>query len=157
MSEPLGYFLTWTTYGTWLPGDERGRVKKSQFGVQEPDPRIRAVASDNMSEPAVILTPKQRVIVDGVIVDHRRIRRWVLHARNVRTNHVHVVLTANRDPKTVREQLKAWGSRRLSDHAGLQGEGKDGRRRWWTEGGDDVWIRSEERLQEVIHYVLELQ
>jgi hypothetical protein len=22
--EPLAYFLTWTTYGTWLPGDERG-------------------------------------------------------------------------------------------------------------------------------------
>ena len=22
--EPLAYLLTWTTYGTWLPGDERG-------------------------------------------------------------------------------------------------------------------------------------
>jgi hypothetical protein len=23
-ADPLAYFLTWTTYGTWLPGDERG-------------------------------------------------------------------------------------------------------------------------------------
>ena len=22
--EPIAYFITWTTYGTWLPGDERG-------------------------------------------------------------------------------------------------------------------------------------
>jgi hypothetical protein len=25
--EPLAYFLTWSTYGTWLPGDERGGKK----------------------------------------------------------------------------------------------------------------------------------
>jgi hypothetical protein len=28
MDEPLAYFLTWTTYGSWLPGDERGWVAK---------------------------------------------------------------------------------------------------------------------------------
>jgi hypothetical protein len=26
--EPLAYFPTWTTYGAWLPGDERGWVEK---------------------------------------------------------------------------------------------------------------------------------
>jgi hypothetical protein len=29
MPEALAYFLTWTTYGTWLPGDERGWVQYS--------------------------------------------------------------------------------------------------------------------------------
>ena len=29
MDEPLAYFLTWTTYGTWLPGDGRGWVEKN--------------------------------------------------------------------------------------------------------------------------------
>jgi len=28
LPEPLAYFLTWTTYGTWLPGDERGWVRR---------------------------------------------------------------------------------------------------------------------------------
>ena len=32
IGEPLAYFLTWTTYGTWLPGDERGWNRK---GVPE--------------------------------------------------------------------------------------------------------------------------
>ena len=27
MSDMVGYMLTWTTYGTWLQGDERGWVK----------------------------------------------------------------------------------------------------------------------------------
>ena len=34
--EPLAYLLTWTTYGTWLPGDDRGWTEKpGQF--REPD------------------------------------------------------------------------------------------------------------------------
>ena len=28
MEETLAYFLTWTTYGSWLPGDERNWVDK---------------------------------------------------------------------------------------------------------------------------------
>ena len=27
MPEPIAYFLTWTTYGSWLPGDQRGWVQ----------------------------------------------------------------------------------------------------------------------------------
>ncbi len=27
MDDPIGYFLTWVTYGTWLPGDARGWVE----------------------------------------------------------------------------------------------------------------------------------
>ncbi len=28
MEDPLALCLTWMTYGSWLPGDERGRVEK---------------------------------------------------------------------------------------------------------------------------------
>jgi hypothetical protein len=30
--DPIGYFLTWVTYGTWLPGDARGWVQLEQRG-----------------------------------------------------------------------------------------------------------------------------
>jgi hypothetical protein len=37
MADPLAYFLTWTTYGTWLPGDERGWVERpGQFRPPTP-------------------------------------------------------------------------------------------------------------------------
>jgi hypothetical protein len=37
MDDPIGYFLTWVTYGTWLPGDARGWVEY-RHGWQFPDP-----------------------------------------------------------------------------------------------------------------------
>ena len=70
---------------------------------------------------------------------HCTIRNWQLHAVNARTNHVHVVVTADRDPDEVMNQLKAWCSRKLSDAAGLTATvaaKKAGRRHWFTEGGD---------------------
>jgi len=36
MSDPLAYFITLTTYGTWLPGDDLGWVNEGQ-GFQLPD------------------------------------------------------------------------------------------------------------------------
>jgi len=157
MNDPVAYFITWTTYGTWLPGDERGWVKRGEWKAQQADRDLEQRARALMTDHVVILTPEQRTIVDSVIVDHCRIRGWQLHARNVRTNHVHVVVSALVDPKIIREQLKAWTSRRLSDNAGLQKKGKDGRRRWWTEKGDIECIGNEVRLAEVILYVNEMQ
>jgi REP element-mobilizing transposase RayT len=110
-----------------------------------------------MADALVVLTPEQRKIVDAVIVKHCAIRNWLLHARNVRTNHIHVVVSALVDPKVIREQLKAWASRGLSEHAGLVGRGKNGQRRWWTEKGDIEFVHDEERLAEVIRYVMEMQ
>ena len=34
MQPPLAYFLTWTTYGTWLPGDERGWIEAGKLGTK---------------------------------------------------------------------------------------------------------------------------
>ena len=33
---PLAWFITWTTYGTWLPGDDRGWTERGK-GSQLPD------------------------------------------------------------------------------------------------------------------------
>jgi REP element-mobilizing transposase RayT len=84
---------------------------------------------------------------------------WFLHAVNVRSNHVHVVVTADRDPDEVMNQLKAWCSRKLSDAAGLVRTvaKKAGRRHGCTEGGDKKLIDREEYLENAITYVLERQ
>ena len=75
MSDPLAYFLTWTTYGTWLPGDERGWVAKpGEF--RPPDELRRQAAQRIMTEPALTLNAEQRLIVEQTIADHCRIRDW---------------------------------------------------------------------------------
>src|SRR5208283_3273580 len=112
MPEPLGFFLTWTTYGTWLPGDERGWVERGR-GFQLPDPIRKREAEARMTEDACILENEQRLVVDKTITDHCRIRGWKLYILNCRTNHVHVVVTAARKPDDVRNQFKAWCTRHL--------------------------------------------
>jgi len=155
----LAYHLTWTTYGTWLPGDARGWVKWGECGVQPADPERERTAQVRMVESSVVFTVEQRSLVEQTIRDHCRIRGWHLHAVNARTNHVHVVVTANLDPDEVMNQFKAWCSRKLSDAAGLVHAvaKKAGRRHWFTEGGDKELIDTEEYLANAIIYVSEGQ
>jgi REP element-mobilizing transposase RayT len=155
----LAYHLIWTTYGTWLPGDGRGWTRWGEWGVQPPDPQKENAARRRMAEATVVLSETQRALVDQTVRDHCRIRGWLLHAVNVRTNHIHVIVSADRNPDEIMNQFKAWCSRKLSDAAGLVGPvaKKAGRRRWFTEGGDKEIINSEEHLANAINYVLEGQ
>ena len=51
---PLAYFLTWTTYGSWLPGDERGWVD-GRGGMHLAEPSRAVAARRSMKEAAVFL------------------------------------------------------------------------------------------------------
>ena len=75
MGDPLAFFITWTTYGTWLPGDSRGWAKKKVWGIQSPDTQREETARKLMTEEAVILSPEQHAVVDKVIRDHCQIRQ----------------------------------------------------------------------------------
>jgi REP element-mobilizing transposase RayT len=155
----LAYFITWTRYGTWLPGDFPGWIKKNFNGVQRPNVVLEQKSRARMAEDALELTDSQRSIIEKTIRDHCTIRNWNLHAVNARTNHVHVVVTAAREPDEVMNQFKAWCSRKLSDAAGLaiQVAKKAGRRHWFTEDGDKQIIDNEEFLRNAIKYVLDGQ
>ena len=112
LPEPLAYFLTWPTYGTWLPGDERGWVEY-RHGWQLPDPARKRKAQARLTEDACLLDQDQRRLVELTIADHCRVRGWTLYTVNCRSNHVHVIVAGDREPKEIREQFKAWCTRRL--------------------------------------------
>ncbi len=157
MSKPLAYLITWTTYGTWLPGDERGWVKSGEFGIKPPDALRHEAASVSMAADEVRLTLPQRALINETIRAHCLVRGWVLHAVNARSNHVHLVVTAGVTPETVLSQLKAWCSRRLSEQAGLRAASKNGQKRWWTEHGSTKWINDEAYFRNAVRYVTEGQ
>jgi len=147
---PLAYFISWTTHGSWIPGDPRGWVERGKAGIQDHNASRLRGSRERMTEPPITLSLDQRSLVEQTIRDHCAIRSWQLHAVNARTNHVHVVVTADRDPEVVMDQFKAWCSRRLNEQAGAS-------RRWWTKHGSTKWINDEEYLQNAIEYVLERQ
>ncbi|MEO2014897.1 MAG: transposase [Fuerstiella sp.] len=149
--EPIAYFITWTTYGTWLPGDERGWQRRGQSGIKPPNEMLVQMAKSDIKETAFLLSNDDREIVESVIVKHCEIRGWNLHTVNARSNHVHVVVTASGyHPKTVRDQFKAWSSRNLKPH-------NAGRERFWTKGASCRWINQEDDLEAAIIYVAEAQ
>lgn len=149
MGEPIAYFLTWTTYGTWLPGDPRGWVKAGEFIIHPGDPEREAQARRLIHGEPITLTSEQRLMIEQTIRDHCWIRRWTLHAVNVRTNHVHVVVTADRRPEAVMNQFKVWCSRRLNAITK--------RERWWTEHGSTRWLNDEKSFWRAIEYVMNAQ
>ncbi len=147
--EPIAYFITWTTYGTWLPGDQRGSWHRGQY--QSPNELFCQMAAAEMKETAFTLSQEDRAIVEETVTKHCEIRSWKLHTVRARSNHVHVVVTApGYKPATVRDQFKAWCTRLLKPlHAG--------RERFWTEGGSRRWINHEDDLEAAITYVNEAQ
>ncbi len=159
MPEPLAYFLTWCTYGTWLPGDERGWIQHGH-GWQFPDAVRKLEAEAHMTEDACRLDNDQRDFVERQIAETCNIRGWELHAVNCRSNHAHVVVTADQAPKIVRNQLKAWCTRRLKElEAGRHDiqrpeyKGIAIRGNWWAERGSQRFINDSESLEAAILYV----
>ena len=72
------WLLTWTTYGTWLPGDPRGSVTSVRTGprprvehdlpgmpVEPPMPGLHAAAAEAMRGPPIYLTLEQAEVILG--------------------------------------------------------------------------------------------
>ncbi len=148
--EPIAHFITWTSFGTWLPGDERGWWR--QGGEWQPANELfRKMAAAEMKETPFILSLDDRDIVEQTVSKHCEFRGWILHAVRSRLNHVHVVVTApGYKPETVRDQFKAWCTRKLKPT-------HPGRERFWTEGGSRRWINHENDLEATVLYVNEAQ
>jgi REP element-mobilizing transposase RayT len=150
----IAFFSTWTTYGTWLPGDPRGWYQHGR-GLQEPDALRRLEAMLRMTEAALTLDPDQRRLVEETIAAHCGVRAWTLHAVNCRSNHVHAVVTAPARPiELPREQFKAWCTRRLKERERARAAVRE---HWWTERGWDEYIDDEDALAAVNAYVLDGQ
>jgi len=157
-SDPLAYFITWTCYGTWLPGDDRGWTKWHK-GEVLPQPLLANWCLEKMTEEPLFLTEGQRMIVNETVALHCQIRGWYLHAVNCRSNHCHAVVTANsHDGEQVRDQLKSWCKRKLKEEQRSKGlESKDVREKWWTGNGSARYLFDEESLEAAIRYTLEAQ
>jgi len=153
MSEPLAYFLTWTTYGTWLPGDSRGWVNRRRNGgviVEAPCPALESYARGLMKDPPVVLDLKMREAADAAMREACREFGWTIHALDVRSNHVHVVVTAcNASPGKVMGILKVRGTQALN----AMGFGGDGDR-WWAKDGSKRILNTPASVEAAIRYVM---
>ena len=150
--EPIGFFITWTVYGTHLQGDERGWRRRGH-GHQLPQPRLEQWHHTRLKHAIVLLNPEQRLVVETECQRHCDHRGWRLWSVNARTNHVHAVVTAvGYSGATVRDQLKANVTRGLREQWKLFRD-----RPVWSVGGDWECINNEEDLETVCLYARDAQ
>jgi REP element-mobilizing transposase RayT len=153
---PLAYFITYHTYGTWLPGDENGSVDHAHnvFGTPmlPPDPGREAQTHTRMDQPAYTLDAARRALVLQAIQEVCVYRGWSLFAVHVRTNHVHVVVYANQAPERVMTDFKAYASRKLS-----AGGFDVPERKRWTRHGSTRYLWHANHIEAAIRYVVHEQ
>ncbi len=130
----LAYFITFTTYGTWLPGMAKGSVDREHNAFGTPwvpaDEERERLAREAMVQEPYVMRQSERDMVCQAIVGLATDRHWQLLAMHVRSNHVHVVIAADRDPERIMSDMKARASRDLV----RAGFGTADRRRWTRHG-----------------------
>jgi REP element-mobilizing transposase RayT len=153
-TQPLAFLITFRCYGTWLHGDERGSVDRRKFRrYGTPDmPANTKLAEDEKLElkhAAITLNNAQRVVVENAILEVCEHRGYGLLALNVRTNHVHSVVTASSRPEHVMDTFKAYATRRLRETGLLDPKTKP-----WARHGSTPYLWTEEAVEKAIDYVI---
>lgn len=155
-SWPIGYLITFTTYGTWLHGDARGSVDPAHNVPGTPlvdeDPHRRNSDHRCLKHRCITLDAKRRSVVRGTIMEAAEYRGWTIHALNVRTNHVHIVVGADETPERVMTTVKSWATRRMREEGVLDPGSKA-----WTRHGSTRYLWKPEQLEAACRYVCEGQ
>jgi len=153
---PLAYLITFTTYGTWLHGDPRGSVDREHnvWGTPflDPDRARQAAENRRLCHPPVRLDAQGRTAVERTILEVCAHRGWTVHALNVRTNHVHLVVSAPQPAGQVMNCLKSWAARRLREAGLTSAKGKV-----WTRHGSTRYLWRLREVAAACRYVTEGQ
>lgn len=151
---PRAYLLTPRTFGTWLHGDSRESVARNGRNIYgtpriPPNERLEKWMAEEMKSPPFLLTRRQRGVVKTSVKELCDRRGYLLHAQNARTNHVHVVLTAQRKPERIIVDLKANATKFLRD-AGLVSASE----RVWSRGRSRRYLWKPRNVVAAINYTL---
>ena len=151
-NKPLAYFITFTTYGTWLHGDSRKSVirQDGMAKIIEPNLYLYKQTLGKLKNPPVYLNVAQRSIVLETIINHCLIKQWKLLAAHVRTNHVHFLVRTEEKVELVMKGIKSWTTRSLQ-------KAEYNIPKVWTTGGSKKYVFTNEKLMEKIHYVIHEQ
>ena len=151
---PLAYLITFRCYGTWLHGDERGSIDRFHNCYKSPylspsEKWFRYNVGKLKGEP-VILNAAQREFVENGVRETCALRRWHLRALNVRTNHVHVVVSIGETkPERALNAFKANATMRMR-----QGGCWQRPRSPWADKGSKRHLWNEVHIERAVDYVI---
>jgi REP element-mobilizing transposase RayT len=149
---PLAYLITFRTYGTWLHGDARGSISRDNNGFGTPvsptNLRLNDRERSMLGHEPVTLGPARRRATRQAVLETCGVRGWHLYTLNVRTNHVHAVVSAQVRPERIVSAFKANATRIMrSSKCWTSPESP-----WWH-GGSTRYVWTESGLERAIAYV----
>jgi REP element-mobilizing transposase RayT len=165
MANDRHWFLTWHTYGTWLPGNSAGFVSPtrdrdgSQTILNVPgttpnadQPHLERWSREHLKAEAIRLTRKQAQELAEQLHETAAFRRWTLLAFAIVPNHVHLVVGVVGDPEPTKllNDFKSYATRRLNSGWTTPENGT-----WWTESGSKRKLPDENSILGAVRYTVE--
>jgi REP element-mobilizing transposase RayT len=140
----IGYMVTWTTYGTWLQGDERGYVKD---GVILPgNEKLKAANQEQQKSETVKLNAKQKQTVERAILDEAQRVNQKIFALAVCSNHIH--LLADVSAESIEDAVRRY---KYSATSALRDCGIQNK--IWSKGFDKRFCFVKSQLEQKIKYI----
>jgi REP element-mobilizing transposase RayT len=147
------YLITFSSYGARIHGDEAGSVDREHnlVGSRMLDANTGRSSSERhlMAESNYSLDEVRRSTVLAALCERCTSENRQLLAAHVRTNHVHIVVTAEARPEKLLTDLKAYASRCLNQ---IEPNCKR-----WARHGSTRWLWTRESVTQAVKYVLEGQ
>jgi REP element-mobilizing transposase RayT len=117
---PLTYLITFRCYGTWLHSDERGSIDRRHNQYKSPyresNKRLQDFSLSELKNEPVCLDAAKRDLVESAVREVCDFRNWLLRAINVRTNHVHTVVSiGSASPSQALNNFKAYATRKMRE------------------------------------------
>ncbi len=145
--EILGYHLVKSTYGMWLPGDDRGSWSSrwdQEIGYTEPhmlhpgDPVRLRMAQERMLHRPVVLDHLMSAAIERAIGQCAAASRWKVSAGTIEPTHIHLLLTPGTDDidktcKWLAQQMTKAVHEETEHRGPVWAEGK-----WCTR----IWVES---------------
>jgi hypothetical protein len=152
----LAYLLTFSTYGTHLPGSEKGWVDAQHCIPGSPmrphDPDREVYWRSRLKECPYVLDQEERLVVLCAIREVCLHRKWTPYGVHVRTTHVHAVIGGEAKAERMLSDFKAYATRALRSLARNRE-----RNRYWTTHGSTRYLWNQTSLAAAIEYVLDGQ
>jgi REP element-mobilizing transposase RayT len=151
---PLAYLLTFRCYGTWLHGDKKGAVDRHRKNIYDtpdisPNKNLEGRMRLSQKGASVRLDKTARDLVSHAVTEVCEHKNYQLHAVNVRSNHVHIVVSAAAKPEALIKIFKAYATRKLRDEILADPDS-----RLWSRGGSRRYLWKPRHVALAIEYVL---
>lgn len=151
---PLAYLITFRCYGTWLHGDERGSIDRHHNQYQSPyrksNKQLHKFSASRLKSEPVCLDAAKREIVEIAVREVCEFRNWLLRAINVRTNHVHTVVSIGAaSPSQALNNFKTYATGKMRENCCWEFNHSP-----WASRGSKKYLWNERSIETAVNYVI---